>query len=197
MTEQKSKKSLAPGYFEDVYNAKDDPWDFASSDYEAAKYAATLAALPQENYESAFEIGCSIGVLTAQLAVRCASLLAVDVNEKALAQARSRCRDLLNIELRLMQIPQEFPVRNFDLILISEVGYYLSVADWKQTFEKVIAHLKPAGSVVLVHWTPPVADYPQTGDEVHDEFIEWSSGKLKLTKNLRAEKYRIDVLERI
>ena len=197
MTAQKSEKSLAPAYFEDVYNAKDDPWDFASSDYEAAKYAATLAALPQENYESAFEIGCSIGVLTAQLAARCASLLAVDVNENALRQARARCCNLPNVELRLMQIPQEFPARNFDLILISEVGYYLNVADWKQTFEKVVAHLDQSGNVVLVHWTPPVADYPQTGDEVHDRFTEWSLDKLKFIKNLRAEQYRLDIWEKI
>lgn len=196
MSGEKSKKSLAPEYFEDVYNAKDDPWDFASSEYEAAKYAATLDALPRESYQSAFEIGASIGVLTAQLADRCASLLAVDVNEKALNQARQRCRDLPNVEFQLLRIPQEFPEQNFDLILISEVGYYLSVEDWKKTFEKVADHLKPQGNIVLVHWTPPVHDYPQTGDEVHDSFAEWSQDKLKLIKNFRAEQYRLDVWEK-
>ena len=97
MNDDPPKKSLAPEYFEDVYNAEDDPWNFAASEYEASKYAATLAALPGEHYESAFEIGCSIGVLTAQLAEKCESLLAVDVNDKALRQARRRCESLPNV----------------------------------------------------------------------------------------------------
>lgn len=197
MIERKEKKSLAPEYFEDVYNANDDPWNFASSEYEAAKYRATLENLPKNNYESAFEIGCSIGVLTAQLAVRCESLLSIDVNEKALNQARVRCRNLPNVTLRRMRIPQEFPDEDFDLILISEVGYYLNGNDWRQTFRKTLTHLQPGGNVVLVHWTPPVHDYPQTGDAVHDSFARWSANKLRLIKNSRAEKYRLDVWEKI
>ncbi|MGI8468608.1 MAG: class I SAM-dependent DNA methyltransferase [Pyrinomonadaceae bacterium] len=197
MNDSTPKKSLAPEYFENVYNANEDPWNFASSEYEAAKYAATLDALPRENYESALEIGCSIGILTAKLASRCASLLAVDVSEKALNQARARCRDLTNVEIRLMRIPQEFPERAFDLILISEVGYYFNIEDWKLTFEKTIAHLKPRGNVVLIHWTPAVEDYPQTGDEVHDSFAGGSENKLRPVKNLRAEKYRLDVWEKL
>ena len=197
MNDQEAKKSLAPEYFENVYNAKDDPWDFASSEYEAAKYAATLDALPREKYDVAFEVGCSIGVLTAKLAARCAALLSVDVNEKALNQARARCHGLTNVKLELRQVPEEFPEQSFDLILISEVGYYLSAEDWKKTFEKVIAHLKPHGNVALVHWTPPVHDYPQTGDEVHDSFAEWGKNELKLIKEHRTKEYRLDVWERI
>src|SRR6478609_8966907 len=62
--------SLPPDYFERVYREADDPWRFASSPYEAAKYAATLAAVPRARYRNAFEIGCSIGVLTERLAGR-------------------------------------------------------------------------------------------------------------------------------
>lgn len=197
MNESAEKKSLAPEYFEDVYNANEDPWNFASSEYEAAKYAATLDALPKNVYESAFEIGCSIGVLTEKLAARCQMLLAVDVNEKALSKARERCENLPNVNLRRMQIPQEFPDQNFDLILISEVGYYLNKADWKKTFEKTLVRLKSSGNVVLIHWTPTVHDYPQTGDAVHDSFAEWSENDLRLIESLRAEKYRLDVWEKI
>lgn len=197
MIDSKSKKSLDSAYFEDVYAAHDDPWNFASSEYEAAKYNATLEALPRENYQSAFEIGCSIGVLTERLAVRCESLLAVDVNRKALEQAARRCRHLKNVDLQMLRIPDEFPEQLFDLILVSEVGYYLSVADWRSAFDKIFAHLSSAGNVVLVHWTPPVHDYPQTGDEVHDSFAEWSENKYRSIKNLRTEKYRLDIWEKI
>lgn len=197
MMNDSTKNTLAPEYFESVYDANNDPWNFASSEYEAAKYAATIESLPKEKYLSAFEIGCSIGVLTAKLGSRCDALLSVDVNEKALKQARAHCQDLSQVELRRMQIPEEFPERQFDLILVSEIGYYLSVEDWKKTFEKISEHLQSGGNAVLVHWTPPVHDYPQTGDEVHDSFAGWSAGKLRLLKNIRAEKYRLDVWEKL
>ncbi|MCY7377341.1 MAG: nodulation S family protein [Pyrinomonadaceae bacterium] len=194
MNDEPAKNSLAPEYFEDVYNANDDPWNFAASEYETRKYAATIAALPFEKYEAAFEIGCSIGVLTAQLAEKCESLLAIDVNEKALRQARQRCRNLPNVQLKKMQIPGEFPDdKNFDLIVVSEVGYYLSVEDWRRAREKIIAHLKPNGSVVLVHWTHFVADYPQTGDAVHDSFAKFVEGQTRHLEARRTEDYRLDV----
>lgn len=191
------RETLTPEYFDKVYAANDDPWDFASSEYEAGKYATTLAALPRKNYKNAFEIGCSIGVLTEQLAARCDKLLAVDVSEKALEQAKKRCANLPNVRLRRLSIPNEFPDKTFDLILISEVGYYLAPADWQTAMDKVFANLADGGQVALVHWTSPVHDYPQTGDAVHDSFAEYANGKMLNLKSFRKEKYRLDVWEKL
>ncbi len=69
--------SLPPRYFDDLYAHDPDPWQFETSAYEAAKYDATLDALPIERFASALEVGCSIGVLTARLAPRCDELLAI------------------------------------------------------------------------------------------------------------------------
>ena len=193
MNDEPEKNSLAPEYFEGVYEADDDPWNFSASEYEAGKYAATVDALPLEKYESALEVGCSIGVLTAQLAKKCESLLAVDVNETALRQARERCENLPNVRLAKMQIPGDFPEENFDLIVVSEVGYYLSVGDWRRAQEKLLTHLKPHGNIILVHWTHFVADYPQTGDAVHDSFAECAAGVTELLQTRRTADYRLDV----
>ncbi len=186
------KKSLQPEYFEKVYQANDDPWDFAASEYEAGKYAKTLKALPREKYESAFEIGCSIGILTEKLAKRCGKLLAVDVSEKALEQAQARCKKLENIRFEIMDISKKFPDEKFNLILVSEVGYYLSKEDWQKLMRNILEHLTEEGEVGLVHWTPFVEDYPQTGDEIHDSFAEFAKGKFKRKENRREEKYRLD-----
>lgn len=191
------KKSLQPEYFEKVYEANNDPWDFASSEYEAEKYAATLDALPKKKYDSAFEIGCSIGVLTERLAKRCGGLLAVDVSEKALAQAKKRCESFKNIRFEKMDIAKKFPDEKFDLILVSEVGYYLSKEDWHDLMQKISEHLTAKAQVGLVHWTPLVADYPQTGDEIHDSFAEFAKGKFKHSESKSEDKYRLDVWEKI
>ena len=192
-----SKNTLTPEYFDKVYEANDDPWNFQKSEYEAEKYRATLAALPRESYKNAFEIGCSIGILTAQLAKKCESLLAVDVSEKALEAAKKRCQNLSNVRVEKLNFQTEFPPEKFDLILISEVAYYLAPPDWERAMSKVYAHLTDNGQVMLVHWTPFVHDYPQTGDEVHDSFAKFSINKMKHLEEKRAEKYRLDVWEKI
>ena len=63
------KDTLSRDYFETLYAGNEDPWDFATSEYEAEKYARSIAALGP-TYATAFEIGCSIGVFTERLATR-------------------------------------------------------------------------------------------------------------------------------
>lgn len=196
MSKNPPKETLAPQYFEDIYDAHDDPWNFATSDYEAEKYAATIAALPHRHYDSAFEIGCSIGVLTARLAPLCKRLLSVDVNEKAIAQARERCRRMPQVRFEKIYVPKEFPAEDFDLIIVSEVGYYLSAADWKKTQEKITGHLRPEGIVVLVHWTHFVHDYPQNGNDIHESFAKEAAGKFRHLHSNQTPDYRLDVWER-
>ena len=190
-------QSLNPDYFEKVYEANDDPWNFETSDYERGKYAATLAALPKEHYQNALEIGCSIGVLTALLAKHCGHLLSIDVSQKALDAAAARCKDLENTAFQRRQFPGELPAGRFDLIMVSEVAYYLSPADWQTAMRKLYEGLLPGGNICLVHWLPVVPDYPQTGDEVHHSFADIMDGKLQNVFSSRAESYRIDVWEKV
>lgn len=188
--------SLPPEYFDRIYAENADPWGFETRSYEHEKYRATLAALPRDRYRSAFEIGCSIGVLTEQLAHRCASLLAVDVAESALERARERCRALDWVRFERMQVPDEFPDEMFNLILLSEVGYYWSPEDLERVRHCVVEHLVPGGHLLLVHWTPFVEDYPLTGDQVHTHFLRSAGPSLRHRAGHREDLYRLDLFER-
>jgi SAM-dependent methyltransferase len=185
--------SLPPGYFDERYAADPDPWNFEGSPYERDKYDATLAALPRPHYAAALEIGCSIGVLTAALAPRCDALTALDVAEAALDRARARCRDLPAVRLLRAQVPGEWPEGAFDLILLSEVVYYLDAGDVARLAARVCGSLRPGGDVVLVHWTGET-HYPLTGDEAADLFIRESRGTLAVDRQVRTRAYRLDVL---
>ncbi|MBV9873091.1 MAG: methyltransferase domain-containing protein [Verrucomicrobia bacterium] len=189
-------RSLPPEYFDGKYAEKLDYWDFASSTYEALKYADTLRSLPARQYRNAFEIGCSIGVLTAQLATRSNNLLAIDVADRALAAARTHCVALSNVHIAKMQFPNERPPESarFDLIIVSEVGYYWSCEEFSTAQAAIEEQLEAGGHLVLVHWTPVVLDYPLTGDQVHESFRARPS--LKLLHGHRATTYRLDVLEK-
>ena len=183
----------APGYFDALYARDPDPWRFATSDYERDKYAATLAALPDRRFTRGFEVGCSIGVLTRQLAARCDALVAVDVAEAAVEQARQRCAGQGWVTFGTMTVPGSWPEGMFDLIVFSEVLYYLGAEGLRGAAEKAQASLGAGGTILLVNWHGPT-DGACTGDEAAEAFIAACAPGLRVVGESRAEKYRIDVL---
>jgi SAM-dependent methyltransferase len=158
--------SLQTEYFEEMYRDSEDPWGFRTRWYEQRKYALSLAALPRPRYESAFEPGCSIGVLTEQLAGRCDRLLAMDPVPRAV-EATRRLTEGLAVETRVGRIPTDWPTGTFDLIVLSEVGYYLDTDALPGLAGRIARSLRPGGDLLAVHWRPKVTDYPSTADQVH------------------------------
>ena len=159
---------LGAGYFDAIYDRADDPWGFTSRWYEERKRDVTLASLPEQRYRSALEVGCSIGVLTRLLAGRCDELLAVDVSRAAVESARERVADEPGVRVELADVASGFPQGPFDLVLISEVGYYFEPDVLRQVLADTAASLAVGGTIVLCHWRHEVADYAMTGDEVHE-----------------------------
>ena len=178
---------LRAAYFDDLYARDPDPWYFATSEYEAAKYDATIAAL-EPPYASALEVGCSIGVLTARLAERCERLLAIDVAESALEQARKRA-PRATFERR--EIPEEWPDGPFDLIVCSEVLYYLDRVALDRAIDEIERTLAPAGSLLAVHWRHRTRTYPLLGDDVHGRLRElgWPRGVVRPTPDYLLERF--------
>jgi SAM-dependent methyltransferase len=159
--------TLGTDYFDQMYATSADPWGFRTRWYEARKYAISLALLPAEHYGDAFEPGCSIGVLTEQLAPRCDRLLACDGSATAVRQAAARTARRPNVEVQRRVIPGDWPAGDFDLIVLSELLYYFAGEDLAQVLDRAVTALRPGGSLLAVHWRYLVADYPRTGDEVH------------------------------
>jgi LmbE family N-acetylglucosaminyl deacetylase/SAM-dependent methyltransferase len=157
----------AEGVFDAVHTGTDDPWQYTTSWYEHRKRSLTLAALPGLNYTAGLEIGCSIGTLSVELAQRCASFLAVDASGAALAHAARRLDHLPAASTRHLTVPRDWPEGRFDLIVVSEVGYYLAPAELAELFERVEAALLPGGTLALCHWRHPISGWELDGDSVH------------------------------
>jgi SAM-dependent methyltransferase len=163
--------------FERHYEASADPWNYRDSAYEHEKYAATLAALPSRSFDRALEVGCSIGVFSGLLAAHCRRLVAIDFSARAVALARERLGAQENVEVVQASFPEQVPGGDWDLIVCSEVLYYLdepalaSALDWLQ------AQLSSGATVVAVSWRGSGAEEPLLGDEVHDRlarrFASW------------------------
>ena len=192
----KKRRSLATDYFDGVYATSDDPWSFETSDYERQKYQHSLESLSRERYGTGLEIGCSIGVLSQLLAEHCEELLSIDIAEKPLVQARRRLADQPHVRFERMTVPEEFPAGGFDLIVVSEVGYYWSPEDLQRAIAKIKSALRPGGELLLVHFTPYVPDYPLTGDEVHEAFANELGRGFRRLRAERAPRYRLETYVR-
>jgi predicted TPR repeat methyltransferase len=189
--------TLPASYFEAMYSEDPDPWNFETSEYEAEKYEASLAALPRSRYASAFEIGGSIGVLTKKLAGCCDQLLSVDLSKIAQAKAVARCQRLPQVSFEILNVPTEYPDQQFDLIVVSEVGYYWSWADLEKAKDKIVSSLNQKAHLLLVHWLQDVPDYPLTGDDVHDSFLSLCPNYLRHCSGYYTQQYRLDLFERV
>jgi hypothetical protein len=94
-----------------------------------------------------------------------------------------------------MRVPQTMPEAEFDLVMVSEVGYYWNRADLGRAADGLAERHAAGGHLVLVHLTEWVPDYPLTGDQVHDFWLE--RPEWRRVGGERRERYRIDVLERV
>jgi SAM-dependent methyltransferase len=176
--------------FERLYNESADPWGYRTSDYERQKYAATLAALPKRAHGMCLEVGCSIGVFTGLLAARCEHVVAIDFSLGALRLARRNLEGVPNVDLLRASFPEEVPPGSWDVIVCSEILYYLHEPALEQALGWIKAQLAFGASVLAVSWRGVGREEPLLGDEVHDrlavELADWHA------LDARQDGYRLD-----
>ena len=134
-----------------------DPWAY-ESDYEAEKYAQTLALMPEGIVGDALEIACAEGHFTVRLAPRVGRLTAVDISERALARARARCAGRGNITFQTLDLNGGDIPGPFDLIVCSEVLYY--VRDLLGVVGRIVSQIRPGGFFLTAH-ARVLADDPE------------------------------------
>lgn len=179
--------------FDALYRRDRDPWRFETSGYEAAKYARTLSQLPARRFRRGLEVGCSIGVLTEQLSERCDHLIAVDVAQVALREARARCR-CAPVEFVCADVPSYWPLGSLDLIVFSEVLYFLEASEIDQCASMTTMSAARDAFVILVNYLGE-CDRPLNGDAAADRFIGACGQRgLAVRRAMRDPRYRIDVL---
>jgi SAM-dependent methyltransferase len=166
MTDQTGTDAAAR--FEALFNADADPWRYRSRWYEERKRALTLACLPDRVYACGFEPACANGELSAALAARCQRLLASDGAAAAVAAARLRLAEHAHVEVRQALLPQHWPAQHFDLIVLSEFGYYLSRDQLERVAAQAHASLMPGGTILACHWRRPIAGCVLSGDAVQE-----------------------------
>jgi SAM-dependent methyltransferase len=184
--------------FEAMYQENADPWGFLDSWYERRKYAITVASLPRERYRLVWEPACSIGVLTGLLALRADRVLASDVSRTALATAR---RSVLppgagQVDWSVLRLPQRPPAEpgSVDLVVLSEILYYLSEPNRLAVLAAAHEVLAPDGELVVAHWRPLPDDAQLSGDDAN-AWVRALPGWSLLVRH-DDEQFVLDVLRR-
>jgi trans-aconitate methyltransferase len=177
-------------FFEGKYQASADPWNFASSQYELARYEAIINATTGRRFKRAFEPGCSVGVLTRQLARCCDRVDAIDISPTAVAEAKYRCRECANTYITCESLLHLSSWAPFDLLIFSEVGYYFEEQTLRKILLRLMSWLEPSGTIVACHWLGQSADHRLSGDRVHEIIAE--SNELTPLCSERHPNFRLD-----
>ena len=190
-----SKNSLADvsqydgyseSYFDALYKDNTDPWQYKTRWYEKRKRDICLAILPQSQYKNAIELGCGNGVLSELLAQRCQALVSIDGNQRAVQLTKARLAEVSHVKViqgvipnRLMTLKdavmEAYPLSDgmstnkspFDLIVISEILYYLSPNDIDTVIAWTQQNLAIGGTLLCCHWRYAIDSFAMTGETVH------------------------------
>ncbi len=186
--------SLTESYFNDIFSSDPDPWSFRTSPYERNKYQRTIDVLGDRMVDRAFEVGCANGELTALLAKRCRVLESIDISERAVNLARSRCHSLTNVTIDQAVFPSGLSVQTgqYDLAVLSEVLYYLSTQDLRAAAKWLGQAMRPKGAILLVHWTGRT-NYPQSADTAVGYLLEELGPRIDVQVSERHDRFRLDL----
>lgn len=185
------EESVTDDHFEALHRASADPWSVRTRWYERRKRAIVCASLPNERYARAFEIGCSNGEMSSLLGERCEALLSVDSAATAVALAAARTAAAPSIRVERMRVPDAWPGGCFDLVVVSEVAYYLAADQWEATVDRILASVPAGGHVVLCHWTGRADDFAQSGADAHAAFAS-RTGLRRLVRH-RDQEFLLEV----
>ena len=178
-------------HFDELFARSDDPWLFRERWYESRKRALTLACLPRARYASGYEPGCANGELSAALAERCNRLLISDGAAAAVALAQRRVAGLPQVRVVQAWVPDDWPDERFDLVVISELAYYLDAQALTGLAARARASLESGGDIVACHWRHAIAGCRLDGDAVHEVLAE--TLRLPRVWSLADPDFRIDI----
>ncbi|HWL71369.1 MAG TPA: trifunctional glycosyltransferase/class I SAM-dependent methyltransferase/polysaccharide deacetylase [Geminicoccus sp.] len=180
-----------------------DPWDYTNP-YEQLKYRQTLDAIGSGRIPRALELACAEGHFTRELASRVDHLVAADISATALKRAQDRCGSSSNVEFALLNLCRDDLPGRFDLIVCSEVLYY--VGDRVRLREiafKLARGLRTGGRLVMAHANLVADDPGQPGFRWRHPFGARTIGEvfatvpdLRLVSERKSALYRIHVFQR-
>jgi SAM-dependent methyltransferase len=188
-------KAIDDSGFESKFRQNIDPWDYTNSPFEHFKRGVLLRACGHFKRGRALEIGCAIGETTRHLASLCLTLVAIDGSATALAEARRRLQRT-NVRFVNCVVPEQMPRGPFDLIVASEIAYYLPRHRLDALGRAIISALAPRGLVVLLHHHRPFDDAAQLPALAHRRICRQLKANFSQTLALTYPRFNVAAFQK-
>ncbi|MCR8826687.1 nodulation S family protein [Pseudosulfitobacter koreensis] len=181
--------TVEPSHLDQLYADTDDPWNFRTSRYEQDKFAATREALGRADYAHALELGCGNGALARHLAPLCAAYTGVDAVARAVRAAQEAVPAARFVQGWVPDdLPGEVTGETFDLIVLSEILYFLDRSALARLAGQIDARW-PRAEVLCVTWLGDTG-HSLTGAQALEAFN--AAFDVPLSPVMRTADYRID-----
>lgn len=158
-------------FFESLYRSAPtgDPWDFDRSPEEQHRFDQVVDALGPGRFDRGLEIGCSTGQLTRRLAERATQIVAIDTSASAIEVALRTCAGLDGVQLRVGHVPDGLAdvEGDFDLIVVSDIGYYFSEAGLEDLIRVLADRAAPGATLLAAHWLGGSPDHVLDATTTH------------------------------
>jgi SAM-dependent methyltransferase len=182
--------------FEQKFRANIDPWDYTNSRFEHFKRSVLLGACGHRKHGRVLELGCAIGETTRFLAPLSLRLLALDGSSTAITEARRRVRKA-HVRFLEAKLPGQTPSGPFDLIVVSEIAYYLKASDLAALSKKLAAATAHRGKIVLLHHRRHFEDAAQLPALAHARLLSRLSRGACVCFQKRYPRFDVAVLRKV
>lgn len=190
------RKAIDLDGFEALFRSRIDPWDYRTSPFEKHKRGLLLRACGPGRAGRGLELACAIGETSRPLLTRCLTLLATDGAPTALAEAGRRTDPAARIAYRQAILPRDLPRGPFDLIVVSEIAYYLGARDLRALGEGLVRALAPGGRIVVLHHVVRFDDAVQIPALAHSRLCRDLARSCIVTRRERHGRFEIASLRR-
>lgn len=184
-------KPIDPAGFEAKFREDIDPWNYRASPFEAFKRRVLLHACGDRLFGRGLELACAIGETSRLLAPRCLHLLAVDASPTALAQARAHHGRVPHLAFAEAELPGAMPHGPFDLIVASEIAYYLAPRHLDALLSGIGRALAPGGRVVVLHHLRPFDDAAQLPLLAQRQMVDILGRTMRKTGHARHGRFEV------
>lgn len=182
--------------FEAKFQNDSDPWNYASSPFEAHKRRILRLACGSRKYGRGLELACANGETTKVLAPLCLQLLAVDGSATAIAEAERRTRHLRNVHFATILLPDGIPHQQFDLIVASEILYYLPPHTLIRMLKRLWDALAPRGRLVCLHHVIDFNDAATRPDQAQEAANRYFGNQCQEVVHQRHGRFSVSAFEK-
>jgi len=182
--------------FENKFRVNIDPWNYTHSRFEWVKRQMLLRACGPSKYGRVLELGCAIGETMRVLARLSLRLVAVDASPTALSEAARRAPRDRRIRFHRAILPGQMPRGPFDLIVVSELIYYLRPHYLKPLADRIFAALAPGGMTVVLNHRRPFDDAAIPPALAHSRLRRRLASRMNVLKDASHRHFDILVLKR-